>query len=58
MFWGILKKDYRTAHLMAPVLIEHLLKIEYRNRRGIFLAYGWYITANIINKVIFHFQKI
>lgn len=37
---------------MAPVLIEHLLKIEYRNRRGTFLTYGCYITANITNKLM------
>lgn len=43
---------------MAPVLIEHLLKIEYRNRRDIFLTYGCYRTANITDKVIFYFEKI
>ena len=43
---------------MAPVLIEHLLKIEYRNRRDISLTYGCYRTANITDKVIFYFEKI
>lgn len=42
---------------MAPVLIEHLLKIEYRNRSGIFLTYGCYITENITNKVNFPLSK-
>lgn len=36
-FRGILKQDHRTTCLMAPVLIEYLLKIECRNRRDIFL---------------------
>lgn len=47
-----------ASYLMAPVSIEHLLKIEYRNRRDAFLAYGCFVTANTVNKVIFHFEKI
>lgn len=40
---------------MVFVLIEYLFKIEYRNRRGIFLIYGCCIIVNIIDKVIFYF---